>query len=105
MCVDHAGHPCGLDDAGARRVTVGEIPDLLDQLGERANFIGEQAERYRGTGVMRSQRPGYGLRAGAILMDGVHHSAAALLAEVSIELDLYVVRGPLDPDGLADLQI
>lgn len=105
MCLDPDGHPCGLHDDGARRVTVGEVPGLLDRLGQRADFIREKAARYRGAGVMRDELPGYGIRGGAILMDGVHRSTAALIAEVPIELDLYVVRGPLDPDCLADLRI
>lgn len=105
MCVDPDGHPCGLHDHGARRVTVGEVPGVVDRLGRRADFIREQEAHYRAVGVMRNELPGYSLRAGAILMDGVHRSTAALMADVPIELDLYVVRGPLDPDCLADLRI
>ena len=86
-------------------MTVGEIPGLLDQLGSRAELIRARAEHYRAGGVVRDQLPGYGLVDGAILMDGVHRSTAALLAEVPIEVDLCVVRGPLNPDCLADLQI
>lgn len=84
---------------------MGEIPDLIDRLGWRADFIHQQAARYREVGVMRDELSAYGLRLGAILLDGVHRSPAGLLARVPIELDLYVVRGPLDPDCLADLQV
>lgn len=105
LCVDRRGRLCGLDAAGARRVTVREIPGLLDQFDSRAELIGARAEHYRASGIVRHQLPGYGLAGGAILMDGVHRSTAALLAEVPIEVDLCVVRGPLHPDCLADLQI
>jgi hypothetical protein len=105
LCVDAAGRTCGLGDSGARRVTVAEIPELLDQLGPRADYIREQSEQYQAVGAARDQLPGYGLERGAILMDGVHRSAGALLAEVPIEIDLYIVGGPLDSDCLADLQI
>jgi hypothetical protein len=54
---------------------------------------------------MRDELPAYGIPSGAILLDGVHRSIAALMAEVPIEVDLYVVKGPLDPDCLADLRI
>jgi len=105
LCLDPDGHPCGLLDDAARRVTVREVPGVVDRLGQRADFIRAQAEEYRAAGVMRDELPGYSLGVGAILMDGVHRSTAALMAEVPIELDLYVVRGPLDPDCLADLRI
>lgn len=86
-------------------MTVGEVLAIVDRLGERADFIRERARHYRAAGIMRDELPGYSLRAGVILMDGVHRSTAALMAEVPIELDLYIVRGPLDPDCLADLRI
>jgi hypothetical protein len=92
-CVDRGGQPCG------------EIPDMVDRLGGSADFIRQRAALYRELGIMRDELPAYGLRCGAILLDGVHRSTAALMANVPIELDLYVVVGPLDPDCLADLRI
>lgn len=103
--LDGDGHPCDLSSA-KHRLRLGEIPELFDELGQSPDLMRRYAGEWQGAGVAVSQMPAYSLGdSRALLLDGTHRGVGALLAGVPIEIDLYVVRGPLDPDCLADLRV
>jgi hypothetical protein len=104
LCVDARGLPCGLDDA-VRRVTL-EVPGRFDHLGDRPELMHRYAGECSAAGIAADHLPAYDVGdPRVLLLDGSHRGVGALLAGVPIAIDLYVIRGTVDPDCLPDLVV
>ena len=100
------GVPCECAYRGATPVKVGQVADDLDGWPHRSAAIHKYVCIYRmSPSPLRLMLPVYDLpRSETLLLDGSHRAVALILADVSFEVALLSIQGPIDSNALPDLQ-
>jgi hypothetical protein len=65
----------------------------------------ERIRANRPKGPVKLKLPAYDVERGYLLLDGVHRSIATLRAGIEYEIELAVIRGPIDRHVLPDLAV